>query len=73
MVTTLRHPLELLRNFQEEYRESVPKITLRMSKRKLQDIKIQYADDKEEMKSIFDESVEAHSRVQNPCSGVAVL
>jgi len=61
MVTTLRHPLELLRNFQEEYRESVPKITLRMSKRKLQDIKIQYAYDKEEMKSIFDESVEAHS------------
>ena len=60
-MVTLRHPLELLRNFQEEYRESVPKITPRMSKRKLQDIKKQFKYDLEEMKSLFDESVEAHN------------
>jgi hypothetical protein len=60
-MVTLRHPLELLRNFQEEYRESTPKIIPKMSKRIFQDIKEQFNYDLEEMKALFDESVEAYN------------
>ena len=63
MVTTLRHPIEILQNFEENFRESVPKITLRpkLSKRKLQDIKSKFTTDTEDMATILNTSMKNHN------------
>jgi hypothetical protein len=53
MVTTLRHPIEILQNFEENFRESVPKIMLKMPKRKFQDIKSKFTTDTEDMSIIL--------------------
>ena len=61
MVTTLRHPIEILQNFEENFRESVPKIMLKMSKRKLQDIKSKFTTDTEDMSIILNTAMKNHS------------
>ena len=63
MVTTMRHPIEILQNFEENFRESVPKITLKpkMSKRKLQDIREKFAQDTEDMTTILNTAVKNYN------------
>ena len=61
MVTTLRHPIEILQNFEENFRESVPKIMLKMPKRNLQDIKSKFTTDTEDMSIILNTAMKNHN------------
>jgi hypothetical protein len=61
MVTTLRHPIEILQNFEENFRESVPKIMLKMPKRKMQDIKSKFTTDTEDMSTILNTAMKNHN------------
>lgn len=63
MVTTMRHPIENLQNFEDNFREPVPKITLKpnMSKRKLRDIKVKFTQDTEDMTTILNTAVKNYN------------
>jgi len=61
MATLLNHPIQLLQTFEDNYRCQPPKVTLKTTKIKLQDVKADYEESLERMKMLFKSSLLAHN------------
>ena len=61
MATVIRHPIELLQTFEDNFRCLSPKVTPEMNKSKLQDIRTEFDDGVERMDFLFKTAVTAHN------------
>lgn len=65
MATIIRHPIELLQTFEDNFRCLSPKVLPKMTKRKIQDIKSEFDDSLERMEFLYKSAIAAHNITSN--------